>query len=77
MGSPPRTSGVASWRATVDPDNYTGFGTWSGTSFAAPVAAAMVAQALLDKGTLAKTRAESTARLRDALEALDFTLVVS
>ncbi len=75
--APPAERPVASWRATIDPDNFTGFGTWSGTSFAAPVAAAAVAQALVDKGTLAKTRAESTARLRDALEALDFTLVVS
>ena len=33
----PGERAVASWRATVDPDSFTGFGTWSGTSFAAPV----------------------------------------
>ena len=38
--APPADRPVASWRATIDPDNFTGFGTWSGTSFAAPVAAA-------------------------------------
>ena len=74
--APPADRPVASWRATIDPDNFTGFGTWSGTSFAAPVAAAAVAQALVDSGTLAKA-AESTTRLHDALAALDFTVVVS
>ena len=39
---------VGSWRATIDPDSFTGFGTWSGTSFAAPAAAGAAAQALLD-----------------------------
>jgi subtilisin family serine protease len=37
------------WRETVDPDNYaSGFGTWSGTSFAAPVLAGELAQSLFD-----------------------------
>jgi serine protease len=74
--TPPADRPVASWRATIDPDNFTGFGTWSGTSFAAPVAAAAVAQALVDSGTLAKA-VESTSRLNDALAALHFTVVVS
>jgi Subtilase family len=74
--TPPADRPVASWRATIDPDNFTGFGTWSGTSFAAPVAAAAVAQALADSGTLAKA-VESTTRLNDALAALHFTVVVS
>ncbi len=39
---------MGSWRATIDPDSFTGFGTWSGTSFAAPAAAGAAAQALLD-----------------------------
>jgi len=55
---------VASWRATIDPDNYTGFGTWSGPSFADPVAAAAIA-------------GESSTRLQDAPEARAFTLVVT
>jgi hypothetical protein len=38
-------------RSTIDPDNFTsGFGTWSGTSFAAPILAAHLAQAMLDGG---------------------------
>lgn len=37
-------------RRTIDPDSYRGgFGTWSGTSFAAPVLAGRLAQALLDQ----------------------------
>lgn len=40
-------------RETIDPDDYRGgFGTWSGTSFAAPVLAGQLAQALLDGGSL-------------------------
>lgn len=35
-------------RSTIDPDNFaSGFGTWSGTSFAAPILAAELAQSLL------------------------------
>ena len=37
------------WRETIDPDDFrSGFGTWSGTSFAAPVLAGELAQCLLD-----------------------------
>lgn len=40
-------------RSSIDPDNYTsGFGIWSGTSFAAPVLAAEIAGRLLESGTL-------------------------
>jgi subtilisin family serine protease len=36
-------------RATIDPDNFhSGFGTWSGTSFAAPVLAGELAQCLVE-----------------------------
>jgi subtilisin family serine protease len=38
-----------SMRATIDPDNFSsGFATWSGTSFAAPILAGEIAQELLD-----------------------------
>ncbi len=47
-------------RETIDPDNYaSGFGIWSGTSFAAPVLAAELAQALMDTGSLDDLDAES------------------
>ena len=37
-------------RSTIDPDNFTsGFATWSGTSFAAPILAGDLAQHLLDE----------------------------
>jgi len=37
------------WRETIDPDDFGGgFGTWSGTSFAAPILAAEIAQTMLD-----------------------------
>jgi subtilisin family serine protease len=50
----------------MDPDDFTrrsdgGFGTWSGTSFAAPIVAGQIAQALLDSGTL--DASEANARL--------------
>jgi subtilisin family serine protease len=36
------------WRETIDPDDFaSGFGTWSGTSFAAPILAGELAQCLL------------------------------
>ena len=39
-------------RATIDLDDYTsGFGVWSGTSFAAPVLAGELAHALADLGS--------------------------
>jgi hypothetical protein len=38
------------WRATLDPDDFScGFGTWSGTSFAAPVLAGEIAQKIIDQ----------------------------
>jgi subtilisin family serine protease len=37
------------WRANIDPDNFaSGFGLWSGTSFAGPVLAGEIAQSLFD-----------------------------
>jgi subtilisin family serine protease len=65
---------VASWRATIDPDSYTGFGTWSGTSFAAPVTAAAAAQALLDQGQVEPPNATTVERARQALTSLGFDL---
>jgi len=39
----------AGWRETLDMDNFhAGFGTWSGTSFAAPVLAGELAQRIVD-----------------------------
>jgi subtilisin family serine protease len=53
----------ANLRATIDPDNFAGgFGTWSGTSFAAPVLAGELAQALVtgpDAAELAVVDADS------------------
>ncbi|MDT4922147.1 MAG: hypothetical protein QOI15_3049, partial [Pseudonocardiales bacterium] len=46
------------FRATIDPDDFSaGFGTWSGTSFAAPYLAGELAQALIDgcSKTMSKT----------------------
>lgn len=74
---PPGERPVASWRATIDPDSFTGFGTWSGTSFAAPVAAAAVAQELVRAGETVLTEADATGRLHQALNALGFVLVVN
>ena len=40
-------------RSTIDPDNFHGgFATWSGTSFAAPILAAEVAELLWETGKL-------------------------
>ncbi len=70
---------VGSWRASLDPDRFTGFGTWSGTSFAAPVMAGAAAQALLEHETFADlktgtTRPRRSARAHDVLRTLDFPL---
>ena len=55
--SPVRT---ADGREAVDPDDYSsGFGIWSGTSFAAPVLAAEVATHLVAQGDLDDTSAAS------------------
>ena len=45
----------------LDPDRFTGFGTWSGTSFAAPVMAGAAAQALLEHETFADRKATDLA----------------
>jgi len=75
MGAPDGEDRVApGWRANLDPDNYTGFGTWSGTSFAAPVMAGAAAQALLADPALADVSpAACAARARKALTELGFT----
>jgi hypothetical protein len=40
------------WRATLDPDDFSaGFGTWSGTSFAAPILAGEIAQHIIDQAS--------------------------
>ena len=37
------------WRETIDPDSFhAGFGTWSGTSFSAPILAGEIMQAMVD-----------------------------
>jgi subtilisin family serine protease len=47
--------GPDGWRSTIDPDNFaSGFGVWSGTSFAAPVLAGKIARVLAD-GTCGST----------------------
>jgi subtilisin family serine protease len=63
---------VASWRASLDPDRFTGFATWSGTSFAAPVAAGAAAQALLEDGTFADPDADAVPRCHAVLRTLGF-----
>jgi Subtilase family len=46
-----RVSSDGGVRSTIDPDNFTsGFATWSGTSFAAPILAGDLAQRLLEDG---------------------------
>jgi hypothetical protein len=48
---------AGSVRSTIDPDNFaSGFGIWSGTSFAAPVLAGKIAQSLAD-GSCGSTEA--------------------
>ena len=49
---------VASWRATIDPDSFTGFGTWSGTSFAAPKVAGAIAASASVWGISAREAAD-------------------
>jgi len=55
-------------RATIDLDDYTsGFGVWSGTSFAAPVLAGQLAQVLADLGSDATDLESMLKRGWDAL----------
>jgi hypothetical protein len=64
----------ANWRSNIDPDHYTGFGTWSGTSFAAPVLAGTIAQCLLE-ADIGDVRATAMAeRAAAALTELEFKL---
>ena len=65
---------VASWRASIDPDRFTGFATWSGTSFAAPVTAGSAAQALIDQGGLDDPAVDPPTRTRNMLARLGFTM---
>jgi subtilisin family serine protease len=47
--------GPRGWRSTIDPDDFrSGFGVWSGTSFAAPVFAGKLARTLVE-GTVGST----------------------
>ena len=63
---------IGSWRATIDPDSFTGFGTWSGTSFAAPAAAGAAAQALLDLALVANKGPEAADVVQRVLTQLGF-----
>ena len=58
-------------RSTPDPDDYTsGFCTWSGTSFAAPVLAGQIAAALAADPAIGKVdRDAAVARARAAMAA--------
>jgi len=62
------------WRTALDPDDFScGFGVWSGTSFAGPVFAGQLAQALLDAHDTGDDDASAEARvkrLRTLLEAM-------
>jgi hypothetical protein len=63
------------WRGTLDPDNFTGFGTWSGTSFAAPIMAGSASKLITGDPNLADVSAAAgTARARAALSTLGFVL---
>jgi subtilisin family serine protease len=58
------------WRTSLDPDDFSsGFGVWSGTSFAAPVFAGQLARALADGPAPADLPAR-IARVRDLLETM-------
>jgi serine protease len=77
LGFPPATPDTVqpSFRGGIDPDHYTGFGTWSGTSFAAPVAAGAVAAGLVQDATLGDISVGACrARARSVLQSLDFEL---
>lgn len=55
-------------RATIDMDDFSGgFGTWSGTSFAAPLLAGELARALVEQGTDDATLPALLGRARKAL----------
>ena len=55
-------------RATIDRDDFSGgFGVWSGTSFAAPVLAGELAQALVDQDPVDVSREAMLARGWEAI----------
>jgi hypothetical protein len=58
-------------RATIDPDNFlSGFATWSGTSFAAPILAGDLAQCMNEDRTLLMDPVEEEDPVRAAWQAL-------
>ena len=46
-------------RYGLDPDDFAGFATWSGTSFAAPIVAGVLARLMLDRGVKANAAVEA------------------
>jgi subtilisin family serine protease len=59
---------VGQVRATIDPDNFSsGFGTWSGTSFAAPVFAADIARQLSARDLSATDQKSMVTRAQSAV----------
>jgi hypothetical protein len=65
-------------RATIDPDNFhSGFGTWSGTSFAAPILAGEIAQCLVEGRCGAIEAVDPANALRRAWSALGMLLGVT
>ena len=59
-------------RSTVDPDDFrSGFGLWSGTSFAAPILVGEVAQHMMSTGVLPPDDAHPAAALEGGWAALD------
>jgi hypothetical protein len=73
---PPTLRTTGTWRATIDPDSFTGFGTWSGTSFATPVMAGAAAQALVDAGGLDDVNG-GVGRAQAAMNSLGFSTTVA
>ena len=58
-------------RSTIDPDDFSGgFGTWSGTSFAAPILAGEIAQQLQLDVLLTNDSAVAVNRAWQAIETL-------
>jgi Subtilase family len=73
--APPGGLGLPDERASLDPDDYRGgFAAWSGTSFSAPLAAARIANKLLEQELRLDGKGEDCARKRAlaALKKLDW-----